>query len=157
MRPTVYIETTVVSYYTARPSRDLIVAAHQQITNEWWNDVLPGCAPHVSPVVLAETGRGDPRMAERRLDILSGMPLLELTDEVVGLADEYFATLGLSEGARPDSYHLALATWHGMDCLVTWNCKHLASTRVRRLVSEVNARRGIRTPDICTPEELMEV
>lgn len=64
MKPTVYIETTIISYLTARPSRDLIVAGHQQITAEWWEDVRPKVDCFVSPFVIQEASRGDSEMAQ---------------------------------------------------------------------------------------------
>jgi hypothetical protein len=157
MKPTVYIETTVISYYVGQPSRDLVVAAHQRITYDWWREVLPRCTPYVSPVVFTEIERGDPAASRRRIEAVDGMSLLGVTDEVADLAERYFKRVDIPESARPDSYHLALAAWHGMDFLVTWNCRHIAGARVRWIVGQVNAERGIRTPQICTPEELMEI
>lgn len=155
--PTVYIETTVISYLTAQPTRDLIVAAHQQITREWWENVLSEMEPYVSAIVMDEISRGDPGAAADRLKNVSHFPLLEVIPEVHDLAEVYFSSIPIPEKARADSYHLALAAWHGMDYVATWNCTHLASGRVRRILEEINAGRGIRTPMICTPEELMEV
>ena len=157
MDSSVYIETSVISYYTNRPSRDLIVAAHQQITHDWWTEILSRCIPHISPVVILEIQRGDPEFARRRMEAVDGMALLEVTDEVTDLAGQYFARIDMPRSARADSYHIALAAWHGMDYLVTWNCTHIAGARVRRWVEQVNVERGIRTPEICTPEELMEI
>ncbi len=156
MAPTVYIETSVISYYTARPSRDLIVAAHQQITHEWWRKALPRCEPYISDVVLREAERGDATAAERRLDAVAAIPILEVTPDIFELARSYASALKLPEHSLPDAYHLAIASFHGMDILVTWNCRHIATTDTRRFVSAVNLERGIETPDICTPEEAME-
>lgn len=157
MKPTVYIETTVVSYLTSRPTRDLLVAAHRQVTREWWDSALPKVDAYVSAVVLDEISRGNPTAAERRMSAVSAFPLLEVVPEVDKLAGLYFATIEIPDAARADSYHLALACHHGMDFLVTWNCKHLASGRVKLLLERANATLGLRTPFICTPEELMEV
>jgi len=156
MKPTVYIETSVVSYVTARRSRDLVVAAHQEITQEWWETALPSFSGYVSPIVLEETSRGDARAAHKRLDLIAGLPVLEVLPEVRELADAYFRATAIPEKARGDSYHLALAAWHGMDFLVSWNCTHIVSGRVRRAVDDINLELGIRTSVICTPEELME-
>jgi hypothetical protein len=157
MKPTVYIETSVISYHAAKPSRDVIVAAHQRITLEWWQNVLHQCEPHVSQAVLDEIARGDPEAAATRLDMTQGMTVLEVTGEVVELANAYAERLRMPDHARTDSIHLAVASWHGMDFLVTWNCRHIAAAHVRRAVARVNSRRGIPTPEICTPEELMEL
>lgn len=131
--PTVYLETTIVSYLTARPSRDLVVAAQQEVTRTWWERALPRFRPFISPVVLEEASAGDPEAARRRLEAIS-----------------------LPGRARADSLHLALAAWHGVDFLVSWNCTHIASGRVRRILESVNRELRIRMPEICTPYELME-
>jgi predicted nucleic acid-binding protein len=157
MKPSVYVETSVISYLTAQPSRDLVVAAHQQITAEWWKQALPQLDVFVSSVVLEEIGRGDPDAAQRRAEAVSAFEVLEVMPEVRDLADCYFAAIDLPERARADAYHLALAVWHGMDYLVTWNCTHIAGGKVKLIVQRVNAAQGIESPIICTPEELMEI
>jgi hypothetical protein len=157
MKPTVYLETSVISYYVSRPSRDLIVAAHQQITSDWWEKVLPRCSPHVSTMVNYEIERGDADAVRRRRAAIEGIPVLEVNDEVAALAAEYARRVSVLDSSEPDAYHLALAAWHGMDFLVTWNCRHIAAAKVRLIVEAVNRERGIGTPEICTPEELMEI
>lgn len=157
MKPTVYLETTIISYMTARYSRDLIIAAHQQITQEWWELALPKYEAFVSPIVIEEISRGDAQAAQLRLDKITGLTVLEVVPEVRDLANAYFRTIDIPEKARADSYHLALTAWHGLDFLVSWNCTHIVSGRVRMIIEEINAGFGIRTPVICTPEELMEV
>ena len=84
-------------------------------------------------------------------------PVVEVVPEVHALAAAYFAAIPLPDKAQADAYHLALAAWHGVDYLVSWNCTHIVSGRVRMILEEVNAEFGIRTPIICTPEELMEI
>ena len=154
---TVYIETTVISYYAARRTRDLIAAAHQEITLEWWEKALPFFEPYVSQIVFDEISRGDTKAVQDRLAAIKGFGVLEMTPEVAALADTYFAALDIPEKARNDSYHLALAVYHGMDYLVSWNCTHVTAGRVRSIVEIVNDERGLHTSTICTSEELMEV
>ena len=156
MKPTVYIETSVISYLTAKPSRDLIVAAHQQITLDWWETALPHYDTFVSPIVLDEISRGDVNAVRARLEKVSSFPILEVLPEIRNLADIYFSKLDIPGKARADSYHLAVAAWHGIDFLVSWNCTHIVNGRIKMAIEEINARQGIRTPIICTPEELME-
>jgi predicted nucleic acid-binding protein len=156
MKDTLYIESSVIGYYTSGFTRDLIVAAHQQITREWWKTSLPRYESYISVVVMEEISRGNPEEAEKRKETVNGLPILALTEEVGELADIYFSRLKLPEKVRPDSYHLALAAGHGMDYLVTWNCAHIANARIKRILEEINVDRGIRTPTICTPEELLE-
>lgn len=156
-KQSVYIETTVVSYLTARPSRDLIVAAHQQVTEEWWDNTLPLLDPFVSPIVIEEASMGDEAAAKVRLEKIAGFPVLEITDEVGELAELYFERIPIPDKARGDAYHLAVATYHGMDFLVSWNFAHILSARVRAVIQDINTIRGISTPIICAPEEVMEV
>ncbi len=153
----VYVETSVISYYTARRSRGLVAAAHREITCEWWDAALPKLAPYVSQIVIDEISRGDEDAARERLAAIAEFPILELTPEASILAGMYFDALRIPEKSRNDSLHLALATMNGMDYLVSWNCSHIASARVRVAVEAVNDLQGYGTPLICTPEELMEV
>jgi hypothetical protein len=157
MKPSVYIETTIISYLTAKPSRDLIIAAHQQITNEWWSDVRPQVDCYVSPFLIDEASRGDLTYAQKRLDEIIDFTVLEVNEEIEDLAQQYFAALQIPEKAKIDAFHLAVAAWHKMDYLLSWNCKHIASGRVQKMMQEINARLEVHTPIVCTPEELMEV
>ena len=156
MKQTVYIETTVISYLTARPSRDLIVAAHQQITSEWWNDAADRFDLHISAVVLDEISQGDPDVAAQRLNAVAEMPVLARTPEVDELAACYAQRLAIPDRALADCYHLALACWHGMDYLVSWNMTHLVNGIIIRRIQGLNVERGLATPVLCTPEELLE-
>ena len=155
--PTVYIESTVISYYTGRPSRDLIVAAHQELTRAWWENILPKCSPFISQFVLDEISRGDPGAVDRRIKVIEGIPLLEVAQPIVHLGLEYFNAIGIPDKARTDAFHVAIAVHHGLDYLVTWNCTQIAGGRVRGIVENINNMHGFATPIICTPEELMEV
>lgn len=152
----VYVETTVVSYLTAKPSRDLVVAAHQQVTREWWEKAQLRFDMYISAVVLDEIVQGDPEAAEKRRRIVADMKLLGRLPQVEELKAEYAARLPIPDKALADCYHLALASWHGMDYLVSWNMKHIVNGDVILAVQDLNAARGIRTPLICTPEELVE-
>lgn len=157
MGPTVYIETTVISYMAARPSRDLIVAAHQQLTHEWWREVLPRMEPVVSTAVLAEIRRGDPDQARERATLIAEFPVVAVDAEVEALAEAYHEALSIPASAFVDAVHLAAAISYEVDYLVTWNCRHLASARVRRLVDRMTGRAEASAPVICTPEELMDI
>jgi len=155
--PSVYIETTVVSYYTSRPSRDIVVMAHQQITQEWWETVLPRCDAYVSPVAVEESGRGDADAAALRLKSIAMFPVLGISKEVDMLANEYYDRTQIPEKARADAFHLALATVHDIDYLVSWNFAHILAASVRAVVQQINIAHGYRIPVICTPEEAMEI
>jgi hypothetical protein len=155
-KPVIYIETTVISYCAARPSREVVFAGHQAVTKQWWESDLPKFSAVISQVVLDEISDGDPKAAAKRLAVVAGMDVLRMNAEVELLAVEYFNELALPDAARADAFHLALATWHRVDYLTTWNCRHIASPRVRTLVQEINEARDLPTPAICTPEELLE-
>jgi hypothetical protein len=151
-----YLESTIPSYLAARPSRDLIVAAHQQITHEWWQQARPDFDIYISQVVLDEISAGDPDAAARRLALMEGLPLLDATEEVEALTGEYQHQLGMPPAAAVDVAHLAYAVAYELDYLLTWNCSHLANGRVIQRVQALNATLGRVTPIILTPEELLE-
>jgi hypothetical protein len=153
----VYIETTYVSYLTARPSRDLIIAGHQQISHDWWDHCRSGYELCVSQLVLQEAGDGDPQAAQERLGVLATMILLEITEEAVVLAEELVQTGALPGKAGNDALHIAVAATHRVPYLLTWNCRHMANATIRGQMEAVCAGKGYKAPVICTPEELMEV
>jgi predicted nucleic acid-binding protein len=153
---TVYIESSVISYYAARRSRDLIIAAHQEITLEWWEKALPSFDAFVSQIVYDEISRGDPESAQKRLEAIQKLNVLEMTVDTAALGKLYYRALNIPEKAINDAFRLALAVYHGMDYIVTWNCTHIAAGRVISIVQNINDEQGYQTPIICTPEELME-
>lgn len=157
MKPKVYIETTVVSYYTSHTSRDLIIAGHQQITQQWWENYLQNCEPFISEIVHNEISHGDKEAAAKRIQAVHKFSFLTISKEVLNLAQLYYSELDLPEKARLDAVHLALGVYHGMDFLVSWNFAHISGARPRQIVERINYQKDIKTPIICTPEELMEV
>ena len=134
-----------------------MVAAHQQVTVEWWETVRPNTDCFVSSFVIQEVSRGEEAAAQKRLASISGFPVLNLNEPIRELAEKYWVAIDIPEKARIDAFHLAVAVWHRIDYVLSWNCKHIASGRVRRALQGINDRLGIVTPVICTPEELMEV
>lgn len=156
MKPTVYLETSVVSYYTSRPSRDIIVLAHQQITAEWWAKVPRKYEIVISEVVIEETSAGDKTAAERRLEVLKGFAVLKMRIEVEELARRYLKVLPIPEKAFGDVLHLAFCSIYKVDFLVTWNCNHLANAEVIRVLQKWNRENNIHTPIICTPDVFLE-
>ncbi|MCP4404687.1 MAG: type II toxin-antitoxin system VapC family toxin [bacterium] len=151
----VYLETTIVSYLTARPSRDLIIAAHQQITQEWWDSRRNNYDLYVSQLVVHEAGRGDPNAAARRLAVLDSIPMLALAEPAVILSEQFIQQHAIPEKAAEDALHIALATIHGVDYLLTWNCKHIANAERWSAIAETCRQQGYEPPIICTPEELL--
>jgi hypothetical protein len=154
---TVYIETTIPSYLAALPSRDLVVAAHQQITHDWWLSSRPRYGLYISEAVMAEVRIGDPEAVERRLQLLAGLPILALSDDVRQLVHVYEQRLGLGPGGRADLPHIAFAVSYELDYLLTWNCRHIANGQVISRLLAVNAELRRPTPVIVTPEELLVV
>ena len=157
MKATVYIESTIVSYLVAKPSRDLIVAAHQQLTTEWWDLIRLQVDCFVSPFVIQEISAGDKEAANKRIGLIKDIPVLELNQEIQKLAQTYFDSLDIPEKARLDASHLATAVWHEIDYMLSWNCKHIVSGRVKMTLEKINSELNIKTPVLCTPEELMKV
>jgi hypothetical protein len=156
MADRVYVETTFVSYLTARPSRDVVYAGHQQITHEWWDTRRTKFELCVSQLVIDEAGAGDPKAAQERLEVLKGMTLLETTPEALALAKELIRAGALPTKAADDALHIAIATTNGVHFLLTWNCRHLANATMRSSIDAVCAAKGLEAPIICTPEELLE-
>lgn len=151
----VNLETSVVSYLAARPSRDVVVSAHQQLTREWW-DRRSEFDLFVSDPVLEEARRGDREAAQRRLVLLKGIPVLTAHPDALGLARSFLAEAALPVKAAIDAVHVALAAVHGMDFLLTWNCTHIANARIRPQLEVLCWRAGHRPPVICTPFELLD-
>jgi predicted nucleic acid-binding protein len=151
----VYVETTVVSYLTARKSRNLVVAAHQEITRQWWKGRRREFDLYCSQAVIREASAGDKRAASKRLAALEDVPLLEVNEPARLLAAALAKAAALPDKATEDALHIALATAHGMDYLLTWNCRHIANAEIRNIVAAVSYEHGYGAPVICTPEELM--
>ena len=151
----VYIETTVVSYLAARPSRDLLVAAHQQATHDWWRGRRHLFECYVSQVVLDEASLGDAEAAPGRMALIGELPVLEATEQAERLTEAIVTTGAMPLRAVRDAAHVAIAAVHGVDYLLTWNCKHLANAQIMRKVSVACTTEGFSMPVICTPEELM--
>ena len=156
MKPRIYLETTIVSYLTAWPSRDLVTAAHQQITWEWWESRRAEFELYISQIVVQESSAGDGNAAERRLEALEDIPLLDITEDVTVLAEKLMEQVPLPERAGVDALHIAVAVVNGMDYLLTWNCTHIANAALRNRIEAVCRSSGYEPPVICTPEELME-
>jgi predicted nucleic acid-binding protein len=155
MKPKVYIETTIVSYLTARPSRDAVVVARQQVTSAWWRTRRGKFQLFVSRAVLAEVRQGDAEAAARRIEAMRDIPWLEVTVEAVSLGERLIREGGLPAKATDDALHVALAAVHAMDYLLTWNCKHIDNAEMKPTMRTICMLAGHPCPEICTPEELM--
>ncbi len=154
-KPTVYVETTVVSYLTARPARDVIVLGHQESTRLWW-DQRSRYHLYISPFVLQEAGRGDVEAAAARLEALADIELLDVSAQVEALADDLFGALAIPDQARLDAFHLALGVYYEVDYVLTWNCAHLANATCARQLTDFVRGSDLWLPIICTPDEMID-
>ena len=155
MKQKLYVETSVVGYLTSWPSRDIVVAARQQITRQWQKR-KDHFQLFTSDAVIEEAGAGDSEAAADRLTALAELPLLEIDEEVLSVATELMSSVPLPERASVDAVHIAVSVIHAMDYLLTWNCTHIANAALRPRIESVCGALGFSAPIICTPEELME-
>ncbi len=155
MKGRVYIETSVVSYLTSRPSRDVVAAAHQQISLDWWERRRQDFDLVASLLVVNEARLGNPEAAARRLAILEGIPLLEVTAPAQEVAVTIVQKGLLPQTAYPDALHIATAAVHQVDYLLTWNCNHIANAEILPRIALICEPLGLILPYICTPEELL--
>ena len=156
MKSRVYVETTVISYLTARPARDVVVAGHQQSTRDWWDTASDRFDLVVSELVRQEAGIGDQDAASARLSVLASLTTLDATAEADGLAETLVRTEAIPQTAVRDAVHIAIAAANGVEYLVTWNFRHIANAVARPLIESACRTAGFEPPTICTPEELME-
>lgn len=152
----VYFETSFVSYLSARPSRDVVMAGHQQTTHEWWDTRRQSYELCVSQLVLLEAAAGDAQAAQERLDVLLSLTVLVTTPLALALAKELLQAGALPAKAADDALHIAIAATQAVPYLLTWNCRHMANATMRPLIESVCAANGLKAPIICTPEELLE-
>lgn len=155
MKPKLYLETTIPSYLISWPSRDLIIAGHQQITREWWEKRRDAFQIYISQLVVDEARAGDPGAARERVKAIRDFPVLDITPEVGVLASGILASGIIPRKAGTGAAHIAIAAVPGMDFLVTWNCVHLANAVIAKAVAKICRQHGWECPVICTPEELL--
>jgi len=152
---TVYIETSVVSYLTARATSNLLAAAWQAATVEWWDTHRSRFELRTSTLTLEEAGRGHLEAAARRLTALGEIAILPITEAVAALSDALIHKKTLPASAQGDAIHIAVSAVHGVDYLLTWNFRHLANAETKPLIRNVCEQQGYVCPEICTPSELM--
>lgn len=156
MNPKAYIETTVVSYLTAWPSRDVVIAGNQQVTRDWWRTASDRFELVASELVISEASAGDADAARDRLAKLASITLLDATEDAAELAQQLIEAGAIPEKAAEDAAHIAIAVTNGVDYLVTWNCRHIANAAMRSQIERVCRTAGYEPTIICTPEELMD-
>jgi hypothetical protein len=156
MKKRIYIETSVVSYFTARPSRDIMIAGHQEATRELWPEFTEKYETYISALVYDEAGKGDPSLAAMRLKAIKSFPMLDIDDEAKVLAEKIIAKRGIPAKYPEDALHIAVAAVNGVEVVVTWNFAHLSNPFTRLAVRRIVENQGYICPEICSPEELLE-
>jgi hypothetical protein len=156
MKPTVYLETTVIGYLAMRVSSILRVAGNQQTTRDWWDNHRVDFDLFVSRFVVDECSQGDPVAARERLAYLEGVRFLQVPVEADSLAESLLAGVPLPEKAATDALHISAAAVNGIEYLLTWNCRHIANPSLRPRIERLCREMGFEPPVICTPQELLE-
>ena len=156
MMPRVYVETSVVSYLTARLSRDVVILGNQVVTREWWRDAAERFELVVSALVFEEAGDGDPQAARDRLAALEPLAVLDASNESIALAQALIQVHALPAGAAQDAAHIAIAVVNGVEYLATWNLRHIANPVAAHKIERACRDAGYEPATICTPSQLME-
>jgi len=155
MKESVYLETSVVSYCVGRINRDLVVAARQQITKEWWDSKSNLFDLFVSELVVEEASKGDQFLAKQRLELIKDIDFLDVNHESENLAMYLIEQKAIPKECPEDAMHIAVATLGGVDFILTWNFKHINNASTRLIIERNINRKGYECPVICTPEELI--
>jgi predicted nucleic acid-binding protein len=154
MAQSVYIESSVISYLVARPSRDVVVAAHQAITEAWWQSQRAEFDLFVSSLVIQEISRDDAAASEKRLQAVENIPLLATSPEAQRLAEDLLAKGAVPANSEEDALHIAIAAAGGIEFLLTWNFKHINNAQTKAVITTVVESHGFACPILCSPEEL---
>ena len=155
--PTLYLDTTIVSYLTARLSRNAIVAHHQAITRRWWREHRARHLSYISDVVEIEAARGDVSAARERLDVLKAFSKAHVNAQTHELAGQVLTACRLPQRAYDDAQHVAITAFHGLKVLLTWNSTHLANPNMIPHIRRACEAYGYAPPAIYTPEQLIGV
>lgn len=154
MLATVYIESSVISYLTSRPSRDLVTAARQTITVEWWEERRSKYEMYISALVEEEISRGDPQASKLRLSVVEEIPALDVSEEAKNLAKDLLKFGAIPANSEEDALHIGIAAANGIDFLLTWNFKHINNAETKEAIIKVVEHHGFVCPTLCSPEEL---
>jgi hypothetical protein len=154
LKPVVYIETSVISYLASRPSRDVVIAGRQAISQDWWENQSQRFELRISALVEEEASGGDSFAAARRASIIKDIPALAISDLAIALAETLIERRALPEGSEDDALHIAIAATQGADFLLTWNFKHINNAETKQLIADVVDSCGYVCPLLCSPEEL---
>lgn len=155
MSETIYVETSIFGYLTARSTKNLILAANIEVTRDWWANYSRFLKLYASQLVVDEAALGDEEIANQRLSLLQNITLLEPNEAAEQLVNQFLTKSNLPPKAANDAAHIAIATVHGMDYLLTWNCKHIANAQIQKKLTQICLDFGYELPTICTPYELI--
>lgn len=156
MKPLVYVETSIISYLTARPSRDVVTAARQVWTRDWWDHADQYWTRAISELVIDEASKGDPEAARRRLDVIRNIDILRINPDCKRLANQMIEAGALPATEAEDALHVALASYHGARYLLSWNFAHLVGPEQKAQLINTLISLGQRAALLTTPEELLE-
>lgn len=156
MKPSVYVETSIISYLTSRPSRNRADSVRQRTTKEWFRQYASRFELIISELVEVESRRGDPDASARRLAALESMKVVPTDTRALEITELLIERGIVLESVPADAMHIAMATVGGADYLLTWNCKHIANATIRNRIEELLGRLGWACPIICTPDVLLE-
>ncbi len=154
MKPSIYIETSIISYLASWKSRDVIVSARQAITHGWWNHHRDRFELRISALVEEEIQRGDQEAVKRRLSWVAEIPSLAITDQASELANRLLVKKVIPEGSEDDALHIGIAVAQGTDYLLTWNFRHINNAETKSAITSIIESSGYVCPQICSPEEL---
>lgn len=154
MKQTVYIESSIISYLTSRPNRDVIIAGRQAITLDWWENNRHRFDLRISILVEEEISKGDPLAAQLRLERISEIPSLSISDEAIRIADLLLTNGAVPKGSEEDALHIGIAAAQGANYLLTWNFKHINNAETKEEIIRIVEFCGYACPQLCSPEEL---
>ena len=154
MATSVYIESSVISYLTARASRDLVSAARQTITQEWWDNGRSLFDVYISALVEEEISSGDPFAAQQRLDAVSTIPSLDISSDAQKIAESLLFSQAVPKNSSEDALHIGIAAANGIDFLLTWNFEHINNAQTKARIEEIIEQHDLICPVLCSPEEL---
>ncbi|CAK0751257.1 Type II toxin-antitoxin system VapC family toxin [Gammaproteobacteria bacterium] len=154
MAESVYIESSIISYLAARPSRDIVIAARQTITETWWKKRRGEFELYISALVEQEISQGDTEAAKRRLKAIENIPLIATSSEAQNLAEDLLAQGAIPANSEEDALHIGIAAAAGIDFLLTWNFKHINNAHAKSAIIAVVEAHGFVCPTLCSPEEL---
>ena len=154
MPASIYIESSIISYLTSRPSRDVVKAGRQAITSDWWLNSKSQYEVYISALVEEEISGDDPTAAAKRLEAVVNIPSILITAETQLLTDALVASKAVPDNSVRDALHIAIAATQGIDYLLTWNFKHIHNAETKAFIAHIVEADGWVCPILCSPEDL---